>query len=181
MTKFNCKQKLLTVTLFSTLFPSTATSFSPHTVSPPFYSHPLPSCVSPAFSRKWSQSSSRITWNNLDWGAPFSLSFTPPPSAPLALLSPPLLTGPGQLICFRSQLCVQSTVCSQQGAWRPAFVSTIPLWTLCASANASVCCIRLQSNSFMETTFFDLHTIKKEKWVKLRSRLNLHLLFLRFC
>lgn len=42
---------------------------------------PLPLCFSPAFGRKWSQSSSRITWNNLKWGAPFSLS--PPPPASL--------------------------------------------------------------------------------------------------
>lgn len=56
-----------------------------------------------------------------NWGL---FSFAPSPA------------GPGQLICFRSQLCVQSTVCSQQGAWRPAFVSTILLWTLYVCAPA---------------------------------------------
>lgn len=54
-----------------------------------------------------------------NWGL---FSFAPSPA------------GPGQLICFRSQLCVQSTVCSQQRAWRPAFVSAILLWTLYACA-----------------------------------------------
>lgn len=73
------------------------------------------------FGRKWSQSSSRTTWNNSELGALFFC---------------PLPAGPGQLICFRSQLCVQSTVCSQQGAWRPAFVSAILLWTLYVCAPA---------------------------------------------
>ena len=108
----------------------------------------LPLFFSPAFSRKWSQSSSRITWNNLEWGVPFSLSLPPPPP-PFC----PLLTGPGQLICFRSQLCVQSTVCSQQGMLSPAFVSTIPLWTVCVFVWFAAGCTW---SSFWSTVFSEV-------------------------
>lgn len=97
----------------------------------------LPPWSSPRFSPLplffcfWSEIKSVIQQNNFEiiWnGVSFlSVSFFLSP----ALLSP-LPAGPGQLICFRSQLCVQSTVCSQQGVWKPAFVFTIPLWTVCA-------------------------------------------------
>lgn len=73
------------------------------------HSFPL---FSSTFCWKWSRSSSRITWNNLEWGGLRQGSS----------LFPSLLAGPSQLIRFRSH-CVSNGLCTQRGARNPAFVS----------------------------------------------------------
>lgn len=108
------------ITLARTVFSPVATARSlPH------YKAPSPSLPPTPFSLPLrSEIKSVIQQNNLKSfgvgegeGFLFSLVCATPP---------PLHASSGQLICFRSRLCVQPTVCSQRGAWRPAFVSAVP-------------------------------------------------------
>lgn len=79
------------------------------------YTLSSPYVFSPAFGRKWSQSSSRITWNNLESGALFSL----PPTSPAHRPADPL---PYSIVCPVG--CVR----------RPVFC-LVPVWAVCVAAS----------------------------------------------
>lgn len=97
---------------------------------------PLPLFFSPAFGRKWSQSSSRITWNNLEWGL---LSLYSPAPCSLAQAS----WSASVLNCVSSGLCAPSK-------GRGGQPLSPPSQSVCVCA----CCSRLHSNIFLDHFLF---------------------------